>query len=147
MAAAFTQAHPGQVFKDHHTLSLSGSMRFRAGSRHEHLIQRLSAGPVIGLYMPALTEYSLPAAVERLATLPTDWLLAGGIDTAAALIAEPALLVRKQGYAPLLWTAGLETKPGEGHCFEAYGYDMTFNRRKHFDACAETSTCALVVLA
>jgi len=147
VAAAFTQAHPGQVFKDHHTLSLSGSMRTRAGSRHEHLIQRMSAGPVIGLYMPALTEYSVPAAVERLATLPTEWLLAGGIDTAAALIAEPALLLRKQGYAPLLWTAGLETQPGEGHCFEAYGYDMTFNRRKHFDACAETSTCALVLLA
>lgn len=147
VAQAFAEAHPGKVFKDHHTQPLSGHLRTRAGSRHEQLLQRLQAGPVIGLYLPALREYSVPAAVERLAGLPADWLLAGGLDTAAALIAEPGLLLREHGYTPLLWTAALEGQTGEGHCFEAYGHDMTFNRRKHFDACAETSTCALVVLA
>ena len=77
---------------------------------------------------------------------PENWLLAGGVDTAAALIAEPGLLLRRKGYAPMLWTAGLETREGEGHYFEAYGYDMTFNRRMHFGECAETSSCGLVVI-
>jgi MoaA/NifB/PqqE/SkfB family radical SAM enzyme len=144
---AFDATFPGKVFKDHHKQPLAGLLRTRAGSRHEQLLERLAQGPVVGLYLPVLTEYSVPAAVERVASLPQGYLLAGGLDTAAAFIAEPGLLRRDQGYSPLLWLAGLESKAGEGHYFETYGYDLTFNRRMHFDGCAETSACALVVLA
>lgn len=144
---AFAATFPDKVFKDHHKQPLAGLLRTRAGSRHEQLLARLAQGPVVGLYLPALTEYSVPAAVERVATLPEGYGLAGGLDTAAAFIAEPGLLRRDAGYSPLLWLAGLESKAGEGHYFETYGYDLTFNRRMHFDACAETSACALVVLA
>jgi len=147
VARAFEAHHPGQVFKDHHKQALTGLMRTRSGSRHERLLQRLQDGPIIGLFLAsALSEYSVDAALERLAALPANWLLAGGVDTSATLIAQPGLLLRRKGYAPLLWTAGLETREGEGHYFEAYGYDITFNRRMHFGACAETSTCGLVVI-
>jgi hypothetical protein len=146
-ARAFEAHHMGQEFKDHHKQALTGLMRTRTGSRHERLLEALETGPVIGLFLAsALSEYSVGAAVERVAALPENWLLAGGVDTAAALIAEPGLLLRRKGYAPMLWTAGLETREGEGHYFEAYGYDMTFNRRMHFGECAETSSCGLVVI-
>lgn len=140
---AFEQHQPGKVFKDHHRQSMTGLFKTVPGSRHDQLLARLNAGPLVGLYLPALREFSVPAALERTDTLPKGWTLSGGIDTAAALIAEPSLLIRRHGYAPLLWTAALHSKPGEGHYFEAYGYDLTFNRRMHFDQCAETSTSGL----
>lgn len=146
-AQAFEAGHPGQVFKDHHKQPLTDLFKTREGSRHEELLQRLTRGPVVGLYLPALREFSIAAALERVQSLPPSWLLAGGVDTAAALIAEPGLLLRRSGYSPLLWTAALESRKDEGHYFESYGYDMTFNRRMHFGECAETSWCGLVVLA
>jgi MoaA/NifB/PqqE/SkfB family radical SAM enzyme len=147
VAQSFKNKFPNRVFKDHHTQALTGLFSPLEESRHDQLLSKLAKGPVVGLYLPALTEYSVNAALERVKLMPNDWMLAGGVDTAAALIAEPALLIRQNGYSPLLWTAALHTKTGEGHYFEAYGYDMTFNRRMHFNQCAESFCCGLVVLA
>jgi hypothetical protein len=99
------------------------------------------------VYFPALREFSVPAALEKMAHLPPRFMLAGGVDTAAALIACPELLVRKDGYSPLLWLAALASdKDGEGYYFENYGYDLTFNRRMHFNQASEYSTAGLVAL-
>lgn len=144
---AFSAVFPGYAFKDHHTQSLTGQFKVREGSRHELLLEQLRSGSVVGVYFPALREFSVPAALEKVAQLPDRFLLAGGVDTSAALIASPELLQRKEGYSPLLWLGALASeKDGEGHYFENYGFDLTFNRRMHFDQASEYSTCGLVVV-
>ena len=99
------------------------------------------------MYLPCLLEYSIPAALEQMATLPEHFLLAGGLDTSAAFVSLPGLLLRKDGYPPLLWFSGLAAeKDGVGYHYEAYGYNLTFNRRAHLGKVAEYWASALVVL-
>lgn len=146
VGAAFNAAQPGADFVDHHTGTLAGRLTIAAASRHERLVAAMADGAVVGWYFPCLGEYSLPAALERMATLPDDFLLAGGYDTCAALTGSPDLLWRPDGYAPLLWLAALAGAPGEGLHFEAYGRNLTFNRRRHFDDVAEYWASGLTVL-
>lgn len=144
---AFKSLLPDYDFVDHHTSSLNGQLAVAAGSRHERLIEAMASNAVVGWYFPCLTEYSVPAAIERMATLPDDFLLAGGYDTCAALTGSPDLLLRRDGYPPLLWLAALAScKTEEGYYFEAYGYNLSFNRRMHFGQAAEYWDSGLVVL-
>lgn len=145
---AYAQALPDYSFSNHHKAGLAGKLTPAEGSRHQRLIEAMASGPVVGVYFPCLLEYSIPAAIEQMASLPGDFLLAGGYDTAAAFIGSPDLLLRKDGYPPLLWLAGLDSeKEGIGYHFEAYGYDLTFNRRVHQNMAAEYWAGGLVVLA
>lgn len=144
---AFKEVLPGQEFNKHHKTNLTGKLSVAPESRHSKLIEKMRRGAVVGLFFPCLTEYSLPAAREQIPYLPEKFLLAGGVDTCAALIASPDLLLNKETYSPLLWFAALDgEKPGAGYHFEAYGYDLTFNRRVHFDQAAEYWASSLVVL-
>jgi len=147
LRSAFQATLPDFAFIDHHTIPLAGRLGIAADSRHERLVEAMCQDAVIGWYFPCLSEYSIPAALERVATLPEDFLLAGGYDTCAALIGTPDLLLRREGYPPLLWLAALTgDDPEEGHYFESYGYNLTFNRRKHFGQAAEYWNGGLVVL-
>lgn len=147
VAEAFTAQMPGHDFTNHHKAGLAGKLTVAAGSRHDALIERMTDGAVVGCYFPCLTEYAVPAMRERLPALPGDLLLAGGYDTCAALIAAPDLLLNREAYPPLLWLAGLEAEKAEiGYHFEAYGYNLTFNRRLHQGQAAEYWAGGLVVL-
>lgn len=147
LQGAFKATLPDYDFVDHHTASLSGHFAVATGSRHERLIRAMADDAVVGWFFPSLSEYSVPAMIERVATLPDDFLLAGGYDTCAALIGSPDLLLRRDGYPPLLWLAGLAgDESSAGHYFEAYGYNLTFNRRMHFGQVAEYWNGGLVVL-
>lgn len=147
LQASFKATLPDYDFVDHHSLSLAGQLTVATGSRHERLVAAMELNAVVGWYFPCLAEYSVPAMLEGVAALPDDFLLAGGYDTCAALIGAPDLLLRRNGYPPLLWLAALAgDKSGEGHYFEAYGYNLTFNRRMHFGEVAEYWNGALIVL-
>ncbi len=137
---------PDYSFVNHSPSDLAGMLSVAQGSRHEKLIDSMKKDIVVGHYFPCLLEYSVPAAIEQVAHLPEKFLLAGGFDTAAAFIGCPNLLLRNEGYPPLLWLSGLETEVGSGYHFEAYGYDLTFNRRVHLDKVAEYWASGLVVL-
>ena len=63
-----------------------------------------------------------------------------------AIYAEQAAWGQAKGYPPLLWLSGLASTADEGHYFEAYGYNLTFNRRMHFGQAAEYWDSGLVVL-
>lgn len=144
---SYEAAFPQYSFTQHDKSGLSRKVSVAAGSRHERLLERLETGGVVGYLFLSLTEYSLPAAIEQVSQLPEPFLLAGGHDLCAALIGSPELLLRKDGYPPLMWMAGLA---GEGNAacyhFEAYGYNLTFNRRVHLGLAAEYWASALVVL-
>lgn len=144
---AFLEKFPQYRFTNHHKDGLSGKLGIAPGARHERLVQAMQQGAVVGYFFPCLTEYSIPAAIERTAALPEQFLLAGGFDTSAALIGSPDLLLRTDGYPPLLWLAALQTeKELVGYHYEAYGYNLTFNRRPHFGQAAEYWASSLVVL-
>lgn len=145
--SAFTAVYPGYVFTNHHKTGLAGKLDVCAASRHQTLVDQMRDAAIVGLYFPCLTEYSQQATREQIATLPEHLLLAGGFDTCAALIAAPDLLLNRDAYPPLLWLAGLDSEKAEaGYHFEAYGYNMTFNRRLHFGEVAEYWASGIVVL-
>lgn len=145
--ASFEQAYSDKTFTNHHKDDLTGKLSIAVGSRHERLLDAQADNVVVGVYFPALMEYSIPAAIEKVSQLPERFLLAGGFDTAAAMVAAPDLLLRTDGYPPVLWMAALDSeKAGVNYMFEAYGYHLTFNRKPHFDQAAESWTSGLVVL-
>jgi len=147
VAKGFTEAYPKQEFKSPFASDLSGKLSVVAEGRHQRLIEAMANGPVVGWYIPCLQEYSIPAAIERVAALPKRFLLAGGYDSCAVLIGNPGLVVNCNHYPPLLWLAGLAGEaPGVGYHFEAYGQDLLFNRRAHRGQLSEFWNSAIVVL-
>lgn len=144
---SFDEFFPEYEFTNHYSSSLTGQLNIAEDTRHENLIDAMKQDVVVGIYFPCLLEYSVPAARERMSSLPETCLLAGGYDSAAAFVAAPDLLLRKDGYPPLLWLSGLDstTDNAEFH-FEAYGYDLTFNRRAHLGNVAEYWASAFVIL-
>lgn len=145
--SAFNNSFPEYSFTNHHKTGLGGKLQVAPGSRHDVLLDRLNNDAIVGCYFPCLTEYAPSAAQAQMAALPAQFLLAGGVDTCAALISAPELLLNRDYYPPLLWLAGLDAEKAEvGYHFEAYGYNMTFNRRLHFSQPAEYWASGLVVL-
>lgn len=145
--SSFQSKLPQYAFTNHHQATLTGKFSLSPGTRHERLLQAMHRGPVVGYFFPCLTEYSVPAAIEQVNAMPPQFLLAGGFDTSAALVGSPDLMLRKDGYPPLLWLAALHSEnPQAGYHYEAYGYNLTFNRRVHFGQAAESWASGLVVL-
>jgi hypothetical protein len=136
--AGYNVRYPDYDFVNHHQTGLAGKLSVAANTRHERLLQAAADEVVVGYYFPCLTEYSYAAAREKLQSLPQNVLLAGGYDTAAAFIACPDLLFRENGYPPLLWLSALDgEKENIGYHFEAYGYNLNFNRRAELGLVAE----------
>lgn len=147
VAASFKAKQPNYDFHSHAPASLSTKLTIAPNSRHAQLLDAVQNSDLIGWFYPCLLEYSVPAMREAIAELPENVLLAGGIDTCAALVGNPDLLFRTDGYPPLLWLAALNgEKEGIGYHFEAYGYNLTFNRRAHLGKAAEYWAGALVIL-
>lgn len=148
VAKAFTSTFPQYCFTDHNAkVGLSRKLSVQPGSRHDVLLDAMSQDLVVGWFFPTLQEYSLPACLEQLQKLPEKFLLAGGVDLSAALIACPDLLHRRDGYPPLLWMAALAGEtPNVAYHYEAYGFNLNFNRRVHFNQAAESWAAGLVVL-
>ncbi|MDR2626333.1 MAG: radical SAM protein [Zoogloeaceae bacterium] len=147
VADAFVECFPAYRFTRHDKSSLAEKLTAAPEGRHQRLLDAMQEDDVVGLYFPCLTEYALPAARRRVVQLPPEFLLAGGFDTCAALMGSPDLLFDPQAYPPLLWLSGLEAEKAHiGYHFEAYGYNLTFNRRAHLGENSEYWAHALVVL-
>lgn len=144
---SFDDKFPQYNFVKHHKDGLAGKLSIVPGSRHARLVEAMQQDQVVGYFFPCLTEYSVPAAIEQIETLPEQFLLSGGFDTCAAMIGTPDLLLRTDGYPPLLWLGALREENDQvGYHLEAYGYNLTFNRKPHFNQVAEYWAAGLVVL-
>jgi len=147
LKSSFEEMFPGKAFTNHTNTSISGNLSMATEGRHGRVLDKLSSEPVVGIYFLSLTEYSIPAAREQVEKLDPEFNLAGGYDTCAAMIGSPDLLMREDGYPPLLWFAGLEgEEPDVNYHIEAYGQDLTFNRRFHLGNAAEYWSNGLVVM-
>jgi hypothetical protein len=147
VGSAFTEAFPQYHFDNHNRTGLAKKLQVHSNSRHNQLIVKMQKEDVVGYYFPCLTEFSVPAAVEQITTLPPFILLAGGYDTCAALVGSPGLLQRREGYPNMLWLAAMQTEAEDvGYHFEAYGQNLTFNRRSHFGQVSEYWASGLVIL-
>lgn len=145
--AAYEEAFPGRDFENRCVHPLDDRLTAADQGRHRVLLERLAEGPVVGVFFVALTEYSVPAARERVERLPEKFLMAGGLDTCAAAIGSPGLLFREEGYPPVLWFGGLESDaPDANYHLEQYGFDLTLNRRVHLGNAAESWANGIVVL-
>jgi hypothetical protein len=146
LKSSFEEMFPGKTFTNHTSASITGNLSVAPVGRHDRVLEKLSSEAVVGIYFLSLTEYSVPAAREQVEKLDPELSLAGGFDTCAAMIGSPDLLMREDGYPPLLWFSGLEgEEPEVNYHIEAYGQDLTFNRRFHLGNAAEYWANGLVV--
>ena len=144
---AFAEAQPEYDFEAQLKSGFSGKFTVIEGSRHEQLVTRLGDEAVVGVYFPAMAEFSVPAALEKVTQLPEKFLLTGGFDLCAVFVAIPDLLIRENGYPPSLWFTALQGENDKiGYHFEAYGYNLKFYRRSHLNQVAEYWWHGLTVL-
>jgi hypothetical protein len=147
VANSYRARFPNYEFVNHNKEKLSGALTIVSGSRHERLLEEVENKLSVGYYFPCLSEYSVPAAIAQLDTLPQQFLLGGGFDICSAFIGSPELLLRTDGYPPLIWLTALKgLKNHIGYHFEAYGYNLTFNRRSHRGEVAEYWASGLTIL-
>lgn len=138
ISKSYDKTFPDYQFSIETTEPIAGQIKSIVGLGHDLLTDAAMQGDVIGICLFALGEYSVQAARQQSKLLPPAISLAGALDLSASLIARPDLLYNTRKYPPMLWMSGCETpwKHANFH-FEAYGYNLNFNRRAHHDLVAE----------
>ena len=135
---SFEENQPGRHFTDHSIDEWKALFSINPKSRAARLMTLCETQSVVGLFCPALPEYSVPAAFEAIEQLPDLLTLSGFFEIAAVLIGSPDYLINTKAYSPLLWaTANIGSDQSGGFHFAAYGYDMTLNYRVHLNEASE----------
>lgn len=84
---------------------LAGNISLDSRSRYDEFLEQAKKNVLIGWYFPqALQEFDIESQRKQMAELASDKniCLSGGIDTIAALIGVPKLLISNEFYAPIL---------------------------------------------
>jgi len=109
---------------------LEGELSVAKNSRYESFMEAHKSSEVAGWYFPqALQEYDIESQQNQMETLPLyeNLVLSGGLDTAAALVGSPDLLVNKNDYPPVLCLSALKHSDERLMlCFKAYGQHLEF---------------------
>ena len=109
---------------------LSGELSVAKGSRYEKLIKLHESKTIAGWYFPqALQGYDIDSQRKQMNSLPfpNNLVLSGGVDTSAALIGSPGLLINKEYYPPVLCLAALQHNDKKLMlCYKAYGHHLEF---------------------
>tara|TARA_B100000959_G_C14848367_1_gene569026 strand:- start:205 stop:1035 length:831 start_codon:yes stop_codon:yes gene_type:complete len=109
---------------------LEGELSIDKDSRYESFLEAQTKGTVVGWYFPqVLQEYDIESQRAQMKTLPLheNLVLSGGLDTAAALVGSPDLLVNIDDYPPVLCLSALKHYDERLMlCFKAYGQHLEF---------------------
>jgi hypothetical protein len=138
---SFEKAYPEYEFKNIHGETLN--VEVIAGSRWETLDKKSEQGPVVGLYFPtALSGFAIPDHLNVVNRLDPGFVLSGIPEVACALVGSPGLLMKSDGKYPnlLALTSFKSRSESEKHFFwffEAYGWNLYFNRRSMIGAVSE----------
>jgi hypothetical protein len=139
LSKSFEKTFPKYKFINHCKESLKNQIEIKKKSRYEDLLNKTADKNIVGFISPSLNEFSEPAAIDTINSLPTNIIGAGGLEILSCLIGNPALLQKKENYSPLLWFTAYNQKNNENLSYhvEQYGYNLTFNRRIHLNLAAE----------
>ena len=146
VAQSFQEKFPDARFTDHSIQKWKDEFSVAPESRAQSFLVRCQDESVVGLFMPALSEFSVPAAYEAIERMPDRVSLAGVFELAGILVGTPQYLVNESAYSPLLWaTSNINKSSPNGFHFASYGRDMTFNCRPHLNEVSEYWVNGLVV--
>ena len=132
VASSFKAANPNLHCKAtlQGSSKLSGELSIASESRYNNFIEIHKNSTIAGWYFPqALQEYDIASQRSQMKTLPfyENLTLSGGLDTAAALIGSPDLLINTDNYPPVLCLSALKhTDERLMLCFKAYGQHLEF---------------------
>jgi hypothetical protein len=147
LSASFTNEFPKNRFTDHSIDEWKDQLVVNPISRSDRVLERSKSESVVGLFLPSLSEYSVPAAYEAVSKLPDSLSLSGFFEIASVLIGTPGYLINAEAYSPLLWaTANISDRQAGGFHFAAYGNDMTLNYRAHLNEVSEYWWSGLIVV-
>ena len=133
--------------------TLPGAVKVVPNTRWDRLQQARTQGPVMGWYFPlALKGFAIPDQRTLISRLPEAMILSGPVEIAASLVACPELLMRQDDkYPNLLALSAIEPLDADqAHMFwffEAYGWNLCFNRRSMIGPVSEYFSGGITLLA
>lgn len=138
---------PKRSFYNYHKGTLTGQTSIVNGSRHERLVEAMQQGSVVGVYFPnCLQGFSVDADREQMTSLPEKFLLAGGFDAAASVVAYPDVLAR-DFKTPLLDLAAMRWQPADSSLYFYASVDyLDFGSRGNLGYAHDRCAGGLVVL-
>ena len=126
--AAYPHLHCNATLQG--SFQLSGRLSVSPNSRYVGFIKTHKDKTIVGWYFPqALQEYDIASQSAQMKTLPIHkgLVLSGGLDTAAALVGSPGLLVNENDYPPVLCLSALKHVDERLMlCFKSYGQHLEF---------------------
>jgi hypothetical protein len=151
--ASYAEAYPNFEFKNLVTAVQTQELKISKFSRYESLVERASQRDLVGWYFPnVMSGYAVPDHRTLMERLPDEFVLSGPLETTTSLIGTPSLLMKNDGkYPNLLCLSSVEPdKDNEKHFFyfyEAYGWNLNFNRRSMIGAVSEYYAGGLTILS
>ena len=136
-----------RYFKSHLTDKFSEKVKIIFDTRHNQLFEKACSDTVCGFLFPALSGYSIPAALEAEKLLPKNVMLSGALDLTSGLVGMPEFFLNEQKYTALSWWTAVKSESVYCEYFEIYGDVLTLNRRPHFDQVSEYFTSFVTILA
>jgi len=133
--------------------TLPGGVKIVPNTRWDRVLQARAQGPVMGWYFPlALKGFAIPDQRALISRLPEAMILSGPFEIAASLVACPELLMRQDDkYPNLLALSAMEpVDADQAHMFwffEAYGWNLCFNRRSMIGPVSEYFSGGITLLA
>jgi len=122
-------------------------------SRWSFLEKEFERNPIVGLYFPtALSGFAIPDHVKVLSRLDKRFVLSGIPEVACALVGSPGLLMKSDGkYPNLLSLSSFKSRNSSDQhffwFFEAYGWNLYFNKRSMLGAVSEYYSGGLTLFA
>lgn len=93
MGKSFQAAHSGMKFENHLHGQMAYQMAVAPESRHAQLVKLMKRSPVVALFFPQVFRNRVKSVYRgRMAKLPSDCLLGGGVDTMAAMAMYPDVM-------------------------------------------------------
>lgn len=146
---SYEEAFPKYSCTNYFGGQLEGQLEVFPGCRYESFLEARKRGPVVGWYFPnPMAEFAVPDQRSHISRLPEKLVLSGALDATAAMIGTPGLIMKTDdNYPHLLCMSAIQPKE-ETHFyhFEAYGWNLEFNRRSYLGTVSEYWAGGLIVL-
>jgi hypothetical protein len=150
---SFEDSYPNFEFRFLADNDLDAMLELRQDSRWENIYKIWTERSVVGLYFPtALSGFAIPDHTVALSRLAKNFILSGIPEAASAFVGTPGLLMKSDGKYPnlLALTAFLSKEQSQSHMFyffEAYGWNLYFNKRSQIGAVSEYYSGGISVIA